>query len=81
MQLVGNSSGAAIGFIYKSQDAPDYTTGLWIAFSLSLLSIIITTLHAFALRRINARRAELVAAGAADEPERGSDNPHFRYML
>ncbi|ORY78469.1 major facilitator superfamily domain-containing protein [Leucosporidium creatinivorum] len=81
MQLVGNSSGAAIGFIYNAKEAPRYNKGLWIAFSLSILSIIITALHAFALRRINARRAELVAAGAADQQELGSDNPHFKFML
>lgn len=81
MQLVGNSSGAAIGFIFNAQSAPRYSKGIYIAMSFSILSVLITAGQAFALKRINAKRAALIAAGAPDEPEKGSDNVHFKYML
>lgn len=81
MQLVGNSSGACIGFIFSAQTAPRYARGIYIAMGFSVLSIVVTIGQALALKRINAKRAALVAAGAPDEPEKGSDNAHFRYML
>lgn len=82
MQFVGNSSGAAIGFIFSAQTAPRYDQGFWVSFGLTVLSMIITTAHAFALRRINAKRAALIEAGGqVDRPELGDDNVFFVYFL
>lgn len=69
MQLIGNSSGAAIGYIFNAQSAPGYQKGLWISVGLTALSMVVTTLHALALKRINRQRAEAVAAGAPNQPE------------
>ncbi|KAK4704174.1 hypothetical protein P7C70_g2033, partial [Phenoliferia sp. Uapishka_3] len=58
-----------------------YAMRLWISVALTLLSMVITTFHALALKRINRHRAALVAAGAPDQPELGDDNPHFVFYL
>ncbi|KAM0755613.1 MFS general substrate transporter [Meredithblackwellia eburnea MCA 4105] len=81
MQLVGNSSGACIGYIYNAQSAPGYHKGLWISVGLTALSMVITATQAMALKRINEKRRVLVAQGAEDQPELGDENPHFVFYL
>ncbi|KAF1990633.1 MFS general substrate transporter [Aulographum hederae CBS 113979] len=81
VQLVGNSAGAAIGFIFKAQDAPRYIMGMWFALGMICLSIICTLVLAFFLRRGNAVKRRLIAEGAPDQPELGDRNPHFLYHI
>ena len=81
MQLVGNASGATVGFMFNAQTGPRYLKGMYIAMSLLCLSVVITVCQAMALKRLNRINASKVAAGAPDQPELGSDNPHFVYML
>ncbi|KAL3425920.1 major facilitator superfamily transporter [Phlyctema vagabunda] len=79
MQLVGNSAGAAIGFIFKAQDAPRYFTGLYFALGMVLMSMCCTGFTSFMVRRANVEKRRLVAEGAPDQPELGDANPHFYY--
>ncbi|OCF36238.1 hypothetical protein I316_02111 [Kwoniella heveanensis BCC8398] len=77
-QLMGNSAGAAIGTIYLSTLAPYYYRSLYISIGLSGLGAIVTVATALALRIINRKRETLVMNGAADQPELGDANPHFK---
>lgn len=40
IQLVGNSAGAAIGFIFKAQTAPRYFEGIYFAIGMTLMSMV-----------------------------------------
>jgi MFS family permease len=81
VQLVGNSAGAAIGFIFKAQDAPRYFEGIYFAIGMTVMSICLTGVNAWIVVRGNRRKRQLVADGAADEPLLGDENPHFMYYL
>ena len=79
VQLVGNASGAVIGFIFTSESAPRYLTGMYTALALTVMSMgcaVVLSLH---LRRENKKRIELIAQGAEDRPQLGDQNPHFMY--
>ncbi|KUJ14691.1 MFS general substrate transporter [Mollisia scopiformis] len=79
VQLVGNSAGAAIGFIFKTQSAPRYFEGLYFALGVTIMSITLTSIMSILLRRENRKKLRLIAEGAADQPELGDRNPHFLY--
>ena len=80
VQLVGNASGAVIGFIFTTESGPRYMMGMYTALGLTVMSMCCAILLTVMLRRENARRRELVAQGAADQPELGDMNPHFMYF-
>jgi hypothetical protein len=46
-----------------------------------VIVMILVTIQALLIKRENARRRELVLAGAPDEPEKGDDNVHWQYWL
>lgn len=48
---------------------------------LTALGLFMTCLQVFLLRRVNAKRAEMIKNGALDQPELGDANPHFKYWL
>jgi MFS family permease len=79
MQMIGNVSGAVIGFIFTTQSAPRYIMGMWFAFSVTLLSMCCTLFIRYMLTKENKRRKELIAQGVPDQPELGDRNPHFQY--
>lgn len=81
IQLVGNSSGAAIGFIFKAQDAPRYFFGLHFAIGMTVMSMSLTVIVAFFIVQGNKKKRQLIAEGAPDQPELGDRNPHFLYYL
>jgi MFS family permease len=81
VQLVGNSAGAAIGFIFKAQQAPRYFDGLYFAVGMTCMSIVLTATMSFFLRKENAKKRRLIAEGAPDQPELGDRNPHFLYYV
>jgi len=79
IQLVGNSAGAAIGFIFTAQSAPRYFEGLYFAIGMTILSIILTAVTSFFLRLGNREKRRLIDEGALDQPKLGDRNPHFFY--
>ncbi|KAF8857021.1 MFS general substrate transporter [Acephala macrosclerotiorum] len=81
MQLVGNSAGAAIGFIFKAQDAPRYFEGCWFALGMTIMSITCTAITTIGVRRENKVKLKLIEEGAPDQPELGDRNPHFLYYV
>lgn len=81
VQLVGNSAGAAIGFIFTAQSAPRYFKGLYFAVGMTVMSMALTTAMSILLRRENREKSRLVAEGAPDQPELGDRNPHFLYFV
>ncbi|KAK5725550.1 High-affinity nicotinic acid transporter [Elasticomyces elasticus] len=68
IQLVGNSAGAAIGFIFKAQDAPRYLEGMHFAIGMTLMSICLTAINMFIVIRTNRQKRKLIAEGAPDDP-------------
>ncbi|KAK3075392.1 High-affinity nicotinic acid transporter [Teratosphaeriaceae sp. CCFEE 6253] len=81
IQLVGNSAGAAIGFIFKAQSAPRYLEGIHFAIGMTLMSIALTAINAWIVITTNRRKRALIAEGAPDEPELADENPHFLLYL
>lgn len=79
MQLIGNSSGAAIGYIYM--DAPSYTKGFSISSAVTFFSMCIVVLLMWHYKRQNAKRTALIESGAPNQPELGDKNPHFLFLL
>ena len=79
--LAGNCAGAAVGFIFNAQTSPRYFKGLYVAMGAMIITMILTTIQSLLIKRENARRRELVLAGAPDEPEKGDDNVHWQYWL
>ncbi|KAF2100183.1 MFS general substrate transporter [Rhizodiscina lignyota] len=79
VQLVGNSAGAAIGFIFTVQSAPRYLEGFYFAIGMTCMSLILTAGLSFYLRKANTKRRARIAAGAPDRPELKDKNPHFLY--
>lgn len=79
MQLIGNSSGAAIGYIFM--DSPRYAKGFGLASGLCVIGMGSVTLLMWYYNRENAKKRALVEAGAPDQPELGNDNPHFMYYI
>ncbi|RFU30936.1 hypothetical protein B7463_g5423, partial [Scytalidium lignicola] len=79
VQLVGNSAGAAIGFIFKAQSAPRYFEGLYFAVGMTIMSMTLTVIMSYFLRLGNKEKRRLIAEGAPDQPELGDRNPHFFY--
>ncbi|KAE8445629.1 hypothetical protein EG329_013263 [Mollisiaceae sp. DMI_Dod_QoI] len=77
MQLVGNSAGAAIGFIFTAQSAPRYFEGLYFALGMTIMSMTCTALTTIILRREIKVKERLIAEGVPDQPELGDRNPHF----
>lgn len=80
VQLVGNSSGAAIGFIFTTQSSPRYLKGFYFAIGMTCMSIILTSVLGLYFRKANTKRRAKIAAGAADEPALMDKNPHFLYF-
>lgn len=80
MQVIGNVSGAIIGFIFTTQSGPRYMMGMGTALGLITLSFCLSVFLSFMLMRENKRREKLVAEGAEDQPHLGDRNPHFRYF-
>ncbi|RDW89671.1 MFS general substrate transporter-52 [Coleophoma cylindrospora] len=78
-QLVGNSAGAAIGFIFTTQSAPRYFEGLYFGLGMTIMSICLTLFTTFMLRRANKEKLRLIAEGAPEQPELGDLNPHFLF--
>ena len=56
IQLVGNSSGACIGFIYKAQQAPRYKPGMHFSIGMTCMSFVLTTSLAYAWRLENNKK-------------------------
>jgi MFS family permease len=81
IQLVGNSAGAAIGFIFKAQTAPRYLEGIHFAIGMTLMSIVLTAINAYIVILTNRRKRVLIAEGAPDEPALMDQNPHFLLYL
>ena len=81
IQLVGNSAGAAIGFIFKAQDAPRYIEGMHFAIGMTVMSMALTAILWFFLRLGNKKKQESIANGAPDQPELGDRNSHFLYYV
>lgn len=74
-------AGAAIGYIYSADTAPRYTKGLWVSVGLTVLSMVITINHAYALKKINKVRRANIAAGVESDSSMGNDSPTFVYYL
>ncbi|KAK4903278.1 High-affinity nicotinic acid transporter [Elasticomyces elasticus] len=81
IQLVGNSAGAAIGFIFKAQDAPRYLEGMHFAIGMTLMSICLTAINMLIVIRTNRQKRKLIAEGAPDDPSLADRNPHFLLYL
>ncbi|KAK8864132.1 hypothetical protein IAR55_001378 [Kwoniella newhampshirensis] len=81
IQFIGNSSGACVGFIFTQQSAPRYKKGLYYDIAMTAMSIILTFALWYIAKTRNAKKRELVAAGAPDQPELGDANPHYTYFL
>lgn len=81
MQLVGNSAGAAIGFIFTAESAPRYFEGLWFALGMTIMSMVLTVGMSVGLRWENREKRRLIAEGGVDRPELGDRNPWFLYYV
>lgn len=81
MQLVGNSAGAAIGFIFTAQSAPRYFMGLYFALGMTVMSMVLTIIMRVLLQRANKEKRRLIAEGAPDQPGLGDRNPHFIFYV
>jgi len=81
MQTVGNSAGAAVGFVFTAQQAPRYIHGMWFAFGMTVLSISMVGCLRVHFWRENQKREGLRREGARDEPALGERNPHFRNLI
>ncbi|KAK5115895.1 hypothetical protein LTR62_000351 [Meristemomyces frigidus] len=81
VQLVGNSAGAAIGFIFKAQTAPRYLEGIDFAIGMTVMAICLTAVNAWVVIISNRRKREQIAQGALDQPELGDRNPHFLFYV
>ncbi|CZR64272.1 uncharacterized protein PAC_14170 [Phialocephala subalpina] len=75
------SAGAAIGFIFKAQDAPRYFEGCWFALGMMIMSITCTAITTVGVRRANKIKLKLIEEGAPDQPELGDRNPHFLFYV
>ncbi|KAF2112236.1 major facilitator superfamily domain-containing protein [Lophiotrema nucula] len=81
IQLVGNSAGAAIGFIFKAQTAPRYLEGMHFAIGMTLMSMVLTGLNLWFVVQGNKKKRKAIAEGAVDAPKLGDRNPHFLLYL
>ncbi|KAK5131207.1 hypothetical protein LTR08_001232 [Meristemomyces frigidus] len=81
IQLVGNSAGAAIGFIFTAQTAPRYLKGMHFAIGMTCMSMCLTGLNMWVVVRGNARKRRQIAEGAVDRPDLGDGNAHLEYYL
>lgn len=81
IQLVGNSAGAAIGFIFKTQTAPRYFKGIHFAIGMTCMSMCLTALNMWVVVVTNRRKRSAIAKGAVDRPELGDRNEHFLLYL
>ncbi|EMC95878.1 hypothetical protein BAUCODRAFT_109550 [Baudoinia panamericana UAMH 10762] len=81
IQLVGNSAGAAIGFIFKAQTAPRYFEGMHFAIGMTIMSICLIGVNLCIVIAGNKRKRREIAEGAVDEPALMDQNPHFLYYL
>lgn len=79
MQLIGNSSGAAIGYIFMDQ--PSYTKGFSIASGVTFFSMCMVVVLMIHYKRMNRKRQALIDAGAVNDPSLGDKNPHFLFLL
>ncbi|CAO3665000.1 unnamed protein product [Umbelopsis vinacea] len=80
---IGNVGGAIGGQVYRSTDAPYYTTGHAICLALMCTSMITTSIFKFLLNRENKRRDNLTTEQREKECQ-GTDlcdmHPDFRYI-
>lgn len=81
IQLVGNSAGAAIGFIFKTQTAPRYFEGMHFAIGMTCMSICLTGVNMWIVTIGNRRKRKQIAEGEPDRPELGDQNAHFSYYM
>lgn len=81
IQLVGNSAGAAVGFVFKAQDAPRYFEGMDFAVAMTLMSMLLTVVLAYFVHAGNKEKRRLIEEGADDAPEMGDRNPHLLFYL
>ncbi|WVQ73492.1 hypothetical protein IAR50_003064 [Cryptococcus sp. DSM 104548] len=81
IQLVGNSAGACIGFIFTTESSPRYLQGLHYDIGITLLSIVFTGILSGYAWYANKQKRAAIAAGAEDRPELGDANPHYLYYL
>ncbi|OXH22188.1 high-affinity nicotinic acid transporter [Cryptococcus neoformans] len=81
IQLVGNSAGACIGFIFTSQSAPRYLKGIYYDIGVTIMSICFTCILMFIAWIRNKKKREAISAGASNQPELGDANPHYMYFL
>lgn len=81
IQLVGNSAGAAIGFIFKVQTAPRYLEGVYFAMGMVIMSMCLTAVNMWIVIRGNRSKKSEVAEGAPDAPELGDRNAHFTFYI
>ncbi|ORY35062.1 major facilitator superfamily domain-containing protein [Naematelia encephala] len=81
IQLVGNSSGACIGFIFTAQTAPYYHKGLYFDIGMTCMSLCCTLYMINYYRLANKKKRAAVEAGASDDRDLGDKNPHYAYYL
>ncbi|WWD08279.1 hypothetical protein V865_006390 [Kwoniella europaea PYCC6329] len=79
--LVGNSSGACIGFIFTAQTKPRYLQGLHFDIGMTLMAMVGVILQSFYCRYLNKKKREAIAAGAPNDPSLGDKNPHYMFFL
>ena len=85
---VGNSSGLVVGQIFTAPSAPRYLNGSRITIGFTALAMILIVGHVLALRHVNKKREQRLAAEtvAVGERERGKEgysdyDDAFRYNL
>ena len=83
---VGNSSGLVVGQIFTAPSAPRYLNGSRIIIGFTALAMILIVGHVLALRHVNKKREQRLAAGTVAVEERGKEgysdyDDAFRYNL
>jgi hypothetical protein len=81
IRLVGNSSGAAIVFIFKAETAPRDAQGMHVIIVLIALSIAFPGSTAVLLDAVNKSKRCSIAGGAPDQAGLGDRTPYFLYYF
>lgn len=84
----GNLGGAVAGFVFRSNDAPNYVSGHLTLLGTLTMSCILSTFMTIYLRRENARRdsvhkdpAEYTMEEKLQETDKGDNATFFRYTV
>jgi len=84
---IANTSGVAVGQIYRTQEAPRYVKGLTISLGLNVVALACVAALMGGMWWVNKKRYErIVAAEQAgnplpEQPEKGDYDVHFVYSL